>query len=501
VRELRKLFEQMITAAASTIRPEKTLAILALTKSTLNAENTSDSGTNGENPIIGPMTQVQALQDSKSTPLDSTMGHCDDAKSDPDSMKAMDLTDSPLNDAKPERPSRPPPIPPRPQDKFQVAEEVARQQDAAEAITNVFDLLSCAFEANGTLRDNEQNDIVKDLFFADVTTVRMSSINSEKTSKTSKTDLQDTIFVTPGDRDRKLCAALDDEFGLSEAEPGITKYEFFERPPPIQIFYPRRLQFDPVTRLSSKNETHLALEKVMYMDRYMGSTPTYPGKQLPELRKKQWRLQDELRILKERRKSLKETDYSVCGNQVDLPAVLEETAALIEGLGKERPDLSPETIKRNPDAFSDHLRQRAEVFRPQIQEIDDLLSQLEKEIDSVFSQCQDHPYRLHAIFMHAGTASGGHYWIYIYDFQKNIWRKYNDEFVTEETEENILNKVEGIHPATSTGIVYVQDEYALEYTEAVCRQIMESGPGDGVDSADIVMKDAEIPVINGVEVA
>lgn len=30
-----------------------------------------------------------------------------------------------------------------------------------------------------------------------------------------------------------------------------------------------------------------------------------------------------------------------------------------------------------------------------------------------------------------GSATFGHYWIYIYDYQKKVFRKYNDGYVTE----------------------------------------------------------------------
>jgi len=34
-----------------------------------------------------------------------------------------------------------------------------------------------------------------------------------------------------------------------------------------------------------------------------------------------------------------------------------------------------------------------------------------------------------------GSATFGHYWIYIYDFQGKIFRKYNDGYVTEVKDE------------------------------------------------------------------
>ncbi|KAK4226647.1 hypothetical protein QBC38DRAFT_220075 [Podospora fimiseda] len=40
-------------------------------------------------------------------------------------------------------------------------------------------------------------------------------------------------------------------------------------------------------------------------------------------------------------------------------------------------------------------------------------------------------YLLHAAFIHMGpTGNAGHYWVYIRDFEQNVWRKYNDSKVT-----------------------------------------------------------------------
>ncbi|KAG2469631.1 UBP28 hydrolase, partial [Polypterus senegalus] len=41
------------------------------------------------------------------------------------------------------------------------------------------------------------------------------------------------------------------------------------------------------------------------------------------------------------------------------------------------------------------------------------------------------PYRLHAILVHEGQASAGHYWAYIFDHEAKRWLKYNDISVTE----------------------------------------------------------------------
>lgn len=523
MRELQKLFELMISSPTHNIRPERTLAALALTRGE-HAEDTvvADSSTNhsglgdiGGLPVSGPMLPPQGFSSSRPpTPADSVMGD-NDAKSDSSSMKAMDLTianePAAASNTPPEPPSRPPPIPPRRQggekaqasneNGFRKIEEVARQQDAAEILNNVFDLLSCAFKGESTLRDGEQFDMIKRLFFSDVTTVRITNGTTA-----SKTDLQDNIHVSTKDRDRTLYAALDDEFGQTELEGGVTKYEFFEEASPIQIINVRRLQYE--NGRPRKDNSHLALEKVLYLDRYLKSTKSLSQEQLQALRNEQWRLQANLRSLEAKRKALKETPFE----KVDLPGALDESAALLEKFKGDacEPIAAPHDI--NADDLSNQLTQRSDELRPEVADIDSKMDKLEKDIDSVFENCRDHPYRLHAIFMHAGSHSGGHYWIYIYDFQNGIWRKYNDETVTTETEENILSKVDRENPPTSTGIVYVREDVVNKYTEAVCRK-PEATP-EANTRQDVEMQDVggysqpvfnmdtdykDLEVINGVE--
>jgi ubiquitin carboxyl-terminal hydrolase 25/28 len=53
------------------------------------------------------------------------------------------------------------------------------------------------------------------------------------------------------------------------------------------------------------------------------------------------------------------------------------------------------------------------------------------ERDIIFSDCHDVAYRLHAVVCHAGSsASAGHYWVWIHDFERDVWRKYNDTTVS-----------------------------------------------------------------------
>lgn len=84
------------------------------------------------------------------------------------------------------------------------------------------------------------------------------------------------------------------------------------------------------------------------------------------------------------------------------------------------------------------------------------------------------PYQLQSVFVHRGYHNSGHYWIYIYDFAKKMWRKYNDGYVTEiaDTSE-IFVQEPGDRPPTPYFLVYVKDETKEALVDSVCRKPIE----------------------------
>ncbi|PSN62552.1 ubiquitin C-terminal hydrolase-like protein [Corynespora cassiicola Philippines] len=533
VRELQKLFEHMITASTDAVRPERDLAALALTKeSTVGrkpVENNAGHSGLGElegQPILGPSLPPKAGEFKTDSPADSVMGdgdaaHSNAAAADDDaksntSMTAMDLSNSvdelnPVADSRPEPPSRPPPVPPRPQTQAQTEPSLkdiefsAEQQDAAEIMNNIFDLLSCAFKGDDVMEDGEQLDLIKQLFFSDITTVREA-----KGKRVEKSDIQDNIHISTKARDRPLWAALDDEFTLDQLDDGSTKFEFIANASPIQIINVRRLQFEGGK--SVKDQSHVGLDKVLYLDRYLKETKSLSAKQLEERRNRQWELQKKLQELEAHRRSLSETETK----NLDLAGTVDSAVEFLEDIskevGEEHHDLGGDTQldPQEPDSSNlcETMRNRAKGIRKQIEDLDAPMKQVEEEINSVFADCKDHPYRIHAVFMHRGGAAGGHYWIFIYDFKQNIWRKYNDEQVDEVDEAEVFKHDTAPNPATSTGIIFIRDNMVQDLTESVYRIPSDTDvPMQDVEEEmpPLASMDAEIPrykdvqVINGVE--
>lgn len=61
-------------------------------------------------------------------------------------------------------------------------------------------------------------------------------------------------------------------------------------------------------------------------------------------------------------------------------------------------------------------------------------AEYERELEGLFDDLKspEYEYLLHAVVCHSGnTGKAGHYWVWIYDFDRCLWRKYNDKIVRE----------------------------------------------------------------------
>jgi ubiquitin carboxyl-terminal hydrolase 25/28 len=487
----------MITAPTDTVQPAIDLAALALCKTdspqsaprspVLDAQQSNGLGSIDGAAVIGPLPPPPN-NDTEATDKSAADSVMADNKSDT-SMQAMDLQDD-SQTAHPPPPSRPPPIPPRPaaptKSKIGNIEESARQQDAAEVLSNIFDLFSCAIKGKGVLRENEQFDMIKELFFSDVTSVRNIEPKAEESS-----ELRDHFLVSPGWRDRNLYATLDDDFGLSEMEGGTTKYDYIQTPAPIQIINLRRLQFDRAKGEQVYDRSHIGLEPTLYLDRYLGKTQSLPQLELLKLRQSQWEKQRVLRVLDGRRDVLRRTDVE----GLDLAETVDEASLFMKELSKRYEQ--EDSLPTPPPELAESLAEKAAQLRKDLEQIDSEMSQLEEAVDGMFKDWHDHPYRLHAVFTHRGGTKGGHYWIYIYDFQNGIWRKYNDDLVTPVDEKDIFEQENGAMPAASTGVVYIREDLINEITEAVKREPNSNAPAIAINdhvqtqASDVTMPDAD----------
>ena len=118
----------------------------------------------------------------------------------------------------------------------------------------------------------------------------------------------------------------------------------------------------------------------------------------------------------------------------------------------------------------DSIRSQIHLLELKLQAIENKLISLQDKVSTQFDSYKQVGYSLFAIFIHRGEASYGHYWIYIKDPHRNIYRKYNDETVTEVPYSEVFNFTT-TNTATPYYMVYVKSELMNEYIEPLKREI------------------------------
>lgn len=119
-------------------------------------------------------------------------------------------------------------------------------------------------------------------------------------------------------------------------------------------------------------------------------------------------------------------------------------------------------------------------------------------LSNEFSSFAKLPYLLYAVFVHHGSVSFGHYWIYIHDFQKGVWRKYNDEYVTEvQNLDEIFKNTDTKNPPTPYFLVYINDDMWTRLVDPVCRDLLEWQADTNTEDteASTAMEDVQSPGI------
>ncbi|KAI8964210.1 cysteine proteinase [Daldinia sp. FL1419] len=119
------------------------------------------------------------------------------------------------------------------------------------------------------------------------------------------------------------------------------------------------------------------------------------------------------------------------------------------------------------------------------------LLDLHQKEQTIFDSMQNEKYSIHAVICHRGGTSAGHYWVWIRDFERNVWYRYNDETVTEDSRgtEAVLNDL------NETG-----DPYYVAYVRDVIKdQLVEVPQRCNSKGDDSRSTSRDFDMIEGVE--
>eukprot|EP01022_Parablepharisma_sp_SALTPOND_P028630 TRINITY_DN71294_c1_g1_i1.p1 TRINITY_DN71294_c1_g1~~TRINITY_DN71294_c1_g1_i1.p1 ORF type:complete len:596 (-),score=87.21 TRINITY_DN71294_c1_g1_i1:3189-4976(-) len=238
------------------------------------------------------------------------------------------------------------------------------------------------------------------------------------------------------------------------------QYWITKRPAVLSIQI-QRLAFDKATKKPKKINSPVHFDKTIYLDRFMLENKQLVGlgkSSICKYKEKIAKLKDGLHRYTcfgeekmDLRKSLStaiEFIKSQANDEITLVDVYEGTDVVYDprGIG----------VTGNAECAVRVLEQSLGQVSQQVELMEKTLAEYEDRV-AKYEGMKKHPYDLHAILIHSGGAESGHYYAFIFDAGKKKWRRYNDEEVTEETEENVFKEAigDGKSPASAYFLIYV----------------------------------------------
>ena len=169
-----------------------------------------------------------------------------------------------------------------------------------------------------------------------------------------------------------------------------------------------------------------------------------------------------------------------------MPTLFSSAKDLLDDLEsmKEDPETAQDALDINRQIATE-LGQLSQIAQTELAYIDQEIKDTQTMISSQFADYKHLPYRLYAVFVHHGSVEFGHYYIYIYDFKKEVWRKYNDNDISEVHDlSEIFQPQERQNPPTPYFLVYVNDLMKDRLVNPVCREVFDPFPDPDTTMAE-----------------
>ncbi|SPO05205.1 uncharacterized protein DNG_07892 [Cephalotrichum gorgonifer] len=332
------------------------------------------------------------------------------------------------------------------------------QQDVDEMMGRVMGLMQASIKPTSTEGDIQTEVILQTFFFRVIMhTVSFTTGESPQRQDTRTAEFFRNLTAYPApDGPCTLYQALDNNFDKEEIEgTTISRYSAVESLPPILHVLVQRTKGD-----GTKNPNPVVIDEYLQLDRYMDAPE---GSDLMYLRETSWALKKRRAELTEQENLLSSMDSTPLPStntqegqhntddrqfvMIDSTAGSDEQFAKYGKYALERDGYTEDVVDEEGiprfdfldavDASSPTTRplpslsppSRTREIRQQLQED---LNTVNAKIEGLFVGMSNHNYALHAVVCHSGSGRGGHYWVWIRDFEEGIWRKYNDTVVSEE---------------------------------------------------------------------
>ncbi|KAG9351497.1 hypothetical protein JZ751_022747 [Albula glossodonta] len=387
------------------------------------------------------------------------------------------------------------------------------QQDVSEFTHKLLDWLEDAFQlaANGNNPDDKQENPMVQLFYGTFVAER---VHEGKTLSNIEQFGQYPLQVN-GFNNLDEClegAMVEGEIETLHSDQTISSGQerWFSKLPPVLTFELSRFEFNQSLGRPEKIHKKLEFPQIIYMDRYLHKNMEQTQGRREEVK----RLKEQLTVLQHKLESYK--NYGSGPAKYPLADMLQYVLEFattkptsVSPTEDLRTVLSPSSVSHNASTHADPhpTAQRTPIYKPFTQcrppvetpshpaphsvteeelhfvksclqrwrmEVENNINELKTSIDRVSqtleriyndrSLCQvtcppQVPYRLHAVLVHEGQASAGHYWAYIFNHSLKRWLKYNDISVTESSWEELeRDSYGGMTNASAYCLMYIDDK-------------------------------------------
>uniref|UniRef100_A0A8C6NXD0 Ubiquitin carboxyl-terminal hydrolase n=1 Tax=Nothobranchius furzeri TaxID=105023 RepID=A0A8C6NXD0_NOTFU len=383
------------------------------------------------------------------------------------------------------------------------------QQDVSEFSHKLLEWLEDAFQmaANGKNAEDKQHNPMVQLFYGTFVTERRHEGKSlYNIEQFGQYPLQVNGF---NNLDECLEGAMvEKEIESLHSDHNVTsgRERWFKKLPPVLTFELSRFEFN--TQLGRPEKIHKKLEfpQIIYMDRYLHKNIERTNERRGEVKK----LKEQLAALQQKLECYK--NYGSGPLKYPLADMLQfvlefastkpTSVSPAEDLRRSTSSPSPASYPVSEDLSKDSRSagqnkftyQRTPIYKPftqckppsecpphpaphsiteeELHFVKTCLQRWRSEVEhdingrvGYFLPAQV-PYRLHAVLVHEGQASAGHYWAYIYDHANQRWMKYNDVSITESSWEELeRDSFGGMTNASAYCLMYIDDRLPHLITE------------------------------------
>ncbi|KAJ4170527.1 ubiquitin-specific protease ubp2 [Fusarium falciforme] len=377
------------------------------------------------------------------------------------------------------------------------------QQDVEEVMGSILNRLQAAIRPSSVDESTGiQLEKIMETFF--VTTINYTKKFDDKTyQKEISFDRSITAFPAP-EGSCSLYDALGRNFDQQIIEESkLSRYTAIKTLPPVLHVLIQRSQ-----SMGSKNGNPVEIPETLYLDRYMDAphdSPTF------QQRVQSWAVASRISDLKAQKARVEAVIptgpfLESCGEEEPTPIVnsawaeddtmedgvldfekeenwdfdgpVDDDFLLVSHPTNEAPPTTKAPVK--PQGIESAERNVREMMSNE-------LRQREEDLEKHHAGLKNIPYRLHAVICHRGQLMSGHYWVWIHDFEQDVWRKYNDSNV------DVKRNTDEVLATLSTSgepyfLCYVRDEDKDAYVNVPRRQRPEqTTDADG----DVVVANSE----------